>query len=67
MKLLRALSIFGLGALFLLISPSLRGTVLSGLWQVTIALSKYSPYSYIGLALVLCAGAMKTLATPRPQ
>jgi hypothetical protein len=67
MKLLRALSIFGLAALFLLISPSLRGTVEFGAWQVMIALSKYSPYSYIGLALVLGAGAVKSLATPRPQ
>jgi hypothetical protein len=67
MKLLRILSIFGLAALFLLISPSLRETVLFGVWQVTLAVSKYSPYSYIGLALVLGAGAVKSLATPRPQ
>jgi hypothetical protein len=58
---------FGFGALFLLISPSLRESVLSGLGQTMLQLSKYSPYSYIGLAIVLGAGAVKSLATPRPQ
>jgi hypothetical protein len=58
---------FGFGALFLLISPSLRESVLFGLGQAMLQLSKYSPYSYIGLAMVLGAGAVKSLATPRPQ
>ena len=65
--MLRAIGMFGFGALFLLISPSLRESVLSGLGQTMLQLSKYSPYSYIGLAIVLGAGAVKSLATPRPQ
>jgi hypothetical protein len=65
--MLRAIAMFGFGALFLLISPPLRESVLFGLGQMMLAISKYSPYSYIGLALVLGAGAVKSLATPRPQ
>jgi len=56
-----------MAALFLLISPSLRATVLLGLGQATLELGKYSPYSYIFLALILGAGAVKSLAPSRPQ
>lgn len=58
---------FGMAALFLLISPSLRGSVLFGLGEATIQLAKYSPYSYIVIAVVLGAGAVKSLAPARPQ
>ena len=58
---------FGFGALFLLISPSLRESVLFGLGATMLELSKYSPYSYIAIAILLGAGAVKSLATPRPQ
>jgi hypothetical protein len=65
--MLRILSIFGMAAAFLLISPPLRATVLNGLGQATLTLAKYSPYSYIVLALALGAGAVRSLATPKAQ
>jgi hypothetical protein len=65
--MLRILSIFGLAGGFLLISPELRNTVLLGLAKATCELAKYSPYSYIVLAIALGAGAVCSMATPRPQ
>ena len=65
--MLRIISIFGMAALFLLISGELRATVLLGLGKATFEIAKYSPYSYIALALALGAGAVCSLATPRPQ
>jgi hypothetical protein len=62
--------IFGallMAAAFLLISPSLRETALVGLGQATLELAKYSPYSYILLALGLGCFAVKSLAMPKPQ
>jgi len=52
---------------FLLISPSLRESVLLGLGQATLQLAKYSPYSYILLALGFGVFAVKSLAMPKPQ
>src|SRR5580704_16340808 len=65
--MLRILSIFGMAAAFLWISPPLRVTVLTGLGQATLMLAKFSPYSYILLALTLGAGAVMSLASPKPQ
>ena len=65
--MLRALSLFGMAGGFLMISPSLRGDVLSGLGQATLQIAKYSPYSYIFMAIVLGTGAIWSLATPKPQ
>ena len=65
--MLRLFSLFGMTALFLLISPSLRATVLQGLGQATFQMGKYSPYSYIGLAMVLGVAAVWSLASPKPQ
>ena len=65
--MLRLLSLFGMAALFLLISPAFRGSVLSILGQATLELAKYSPYSYIALAILLGAGAVKSLAPAKPQ
>lgn len=65
--MVRAIAVFGFAALFLLISPSLRESVLFGLAQAMLQVAKYSPYSYILLAIVLGVGAVKSLATPRPQ
>jgi len=65
--MLRILSIFGLAGLFLLISGELRATVLLGLGKATFELAKYSPYSYIVLALALGAGAVMSLAPSKPQ
>jgi hypothetical protein len=66
-KMLRLMSIFGMASGFLLISPSFRGSVLDGLGSATFELAKYSPYSYILMAIVLGVGAVKSLASPRPQ
>jgi hypothetical protein len=38
---------------FLIISPGLRETVLKGFAEAADGLDKYSPYSYVGLALAL--------------
>jgi hypothetical protein len=65
--MLRAISLLGMAGGFLLISPSLRGSVLSGLGQATLEMSKYSPYSYIVLALALGTAAVWSLATPKAQ
>ena len=65
--MLRILSIFGLAGLFLLISGDLRATALQGLGQATLEIAKYSPYSYIVLALALGACAVMSLMTPKPQ
>jgi hypothetical protein len=56
-----------MAAAFLLISPSLRGNVLDGLGRATFELAKYSPYSYILLAVGLGVCAVKSLAMPKPQ
>jgi len=45
--MLRALSLFGLGALFLLISPVLRGHVLGAIESLVEVLQNHSPYSYV--------------------
>jgi len=58
---------FGMAALFLLISADLRATVLTGLGRATFELAKYSPYSYIVVALALGAGAVMSLAPSKPQ
>ena len=65
--MLRVISLFGMAGGFLLISPSLRGSVLFGLGEATTQMSKYSPYSYIVLALALGAAAVWSLASPKPQ
>jgi hypothetical protein len=52
---------------FLLISPSLRGTVLFGIGRATFEMAKYSPYSYIVAAIALGALAVRSLASEKPQ
>jgi hypothetical protein len=52
--MLRALSIFGLGAIFLVISPKLRDQVHGVMGVVVSSMELYSPFSYIaGVILVL--------------
>jgi hypothetical protein len=65
--MLRLFGAFIMASAFLLISPSLRGSVLDGLGQATFQLAKYSPYSYIVLALCFGVFAVKSLAMPKPQ
>jgi hypothetical protein len=45
--MVRILSLFGLAALFLLISPALRGHVTGGIGAFVDVLQNNSPYSYI--------------------
>jgi hypothetical protein len=50
----RAFSIFGLGGLFLAISPKLRGQVWDTIGGGVSAMEFYAPYSYVaGVLLVL--------------
>jgi hypothetical protein len=65
--LIRVMSLLGLTGGFLLISPSLRATALEGLGRAMFELAKYSPYSYIALAVALGTGAVLSMSSPRPQ
>jgi hypothetical protein len=56
--MLRACSLLGLAAGFLIISPGLRGTLLTGFAQAAAGLDKYSPYSYAGVAFALLVGLL---------
>jgi hypothetical protein len=51
--MLRVFALFGMASGFLVISPSLRGTVAGGLVQAAAGMDKYSPYSYAGAGLAL--------------
>ena len=46
---MRTLSLFGLGAIFILISPSLRLTIGEGFGHWASRMELYSPYSYMAL------------------
>ena len=65
--MIRVISLFGMAGGFLVISPSLRGTVLFGLGRATFFLDKYGPYSYILLALGLGGAAIISLTSSKPQ
>jgi hypothetical protein len=56
--MLRACSLLGLAAGFLIISPALRGTMLTGIAQAAAGLEKYSPYSYAGALFALLVGLL---------
>ena len=58
--MLRACSLLGLAALFPIISPPLRATVLTGIAQTAATIERYSPYSYAALGLVLVGLLMLT-------
>jgi hypothetical protein len=49
-----------MACVFLIISPALRETVLTGIAQTAAALEKYSPYSYAGVGLALVGVLMLT-------
>ena len=51
--MLRAASFLGFGGLFLAISPGLRGSVTGGLESFVHQMELYSPFSYIGAAVLL--------------
>jgi hypothetical protein len=67
LSLTKFLSLLGMAIGFLAISPSFRGSVLNGLGQATLALSEYSPWSYMALALAIGVFAVKSLAAPKPR
>jgi hypothetical protein len=54
----RAFGIFGIGFLFLLISPSLRGSIVGKFEAFTTFMDVNSPLSYVGLGVVILAGLM---------
>ncbi|HUA63079.1 MAG TPA: hypothetical protein VML19_30270 [Verrucomicrobiae bacterium] len=45
--MVRAFSLFGLAALFLMISPTLRGHVIGGIGMFVDMLQAHSPWSYV--------------------
>ena len=51
--MLRAISIFGLGGLFFLISPKLRGEVWGAFGSGVNTMDLYAPYSYIAGGLLV--------------
>jgi hypothetical protein len=52
--MLRAFGIFGLGIVFLTISPKLRGQVQAAIGVGVTTIDSYAPYSYaVGVILVL--------------
>jgi hypothetical protein len=51
--MIRGLSLFGMAAMFLVISPVLRGLVFRGLSFVAEVFQNHSPYSYVLAALGL--------------
>lgn len=59
----RALSLFGFTGGFLMISPQLRQTLLQSAWTSAGFVQNYSPYSYIGIALVVLGGVALMLAS----
>jgi hypothetical protein len=60
--MLRAFSLLGMTGGFLIISPGLRGTVSSGFALAAAGLEKYSPYSYVLVALALLGSLMAAFA-----
>ena len=56
--MVRAFGMFGLGGIFLLISPKFRMTVYGGLESGVNSLDANAPYSYagIGVAVLIIAG-----------
>jgi hypothetical protein len=53
--MVRAISIFGMGGGFLMISPRLRMNVTDTFTTVSSALNLYTPYSYIAVAIAIFA------------
>ena len=51
--MLRTLGTFGLGIIFVSISPALRVSIMSDVEAVQRAIVNYSPFSYVGIALAI--------------
>jgi hypothetical protein len=54
----RVLGTFGLGILFLAISPGLRGSLMGDFESFGNFMDQNSPLSYVGLGLVILGGLM---------
>jgi hypothetical protein len=66
--MLRACSMFGMGGIFLLISPKLRGQVFDALGSGVSAMDRNAPYSYIaGGILVFCVMVYSFNAGSKPR
>jgi hypothetical protein len=66
--MLRGFSMCGLGGTFLVISPNLRHTVLSGIDSGVNSMAMYAPYSYIGAVaagMIVVMIALSRGAQPR--
>ena len=66
--MLRPFSCFGLGIIFLWISPKLRNDATRGIGAINTAMTMYAPYSYIASAIALIIFIMmafKRGANPR--
>jgi hypothetical protein len=53
--MVRAISLFGFGGLFLAISPKLRDTVWSAMDSGVSGMEMHAPYSYVGAGAMLVA------------
>jgi hypothetical protein len=51
--MLRVFSMFGMGGIFLMISPKLRGSVQEGIGSVYTGMQMYAPFSYVGFVLLV--------------
>jgi hypothetical protein len=59
--MLRVMGTFGLGILFLTISPALRASLMEDADHVQRFLVAYSPFSYVGVGMAILAGMMFAL------
>jgi hypothetical protein len=61
--MVRLLGMFGFTGGFLVISPEMRQTVWKGLHLADTFLQAHSPYSYLGVVLLVFGGVTMTLVT----
>jgi F0F1-type ATP synthase membrane subunit c/vacuolar-type H+-ATPase subunit K len=59
--MLSVLGLFGLGILFVMISPELRATIVTDVNLLQSAMVTHSPFSYIGMGLAVLFGMMFAL------
>ena len=59
----RALGLFGFTGGFLIISPNLRQMLMDGAGNGMAWVQQYSPYSYVGIVLLVFGGVSLTLVS----
>ena len=59
--MVRIASMFGMGGLFLTISPKLRGQLMGAIGSGVTAMDLYAPYSYIGFGFLVLVALMVSL------